>query len=135
MEKHLLASSRYWSQNSKNIPFSDVARTCIIVYSLEDIQRTITWFKEEQSLALLRCRNRFGPKPSNPQERRPGTGQTWLFWQDVILNVVFVDKPDVVFEVQLVHHLMANCDLRNTEEFEEVRFCREILAMDKALPQ
>ncbi len=116
MEKHVVSSNRYYDSGAKNIPYSDVARTCLIVHSLQDVTRTLDWFKAEKSLALVRARNRFGQGNC-----------TGMLWQDALLNLVFVDKPDVVFEVQIVHHLMAGADLRNTEEFEEIRFCKEML--------
>lgn len=93
---------------------SDVARSSLILATIEDFTRVLGWLQREPSVQIARVKNRF----ENP---------TLLKWRDVVVNLFFTEKEDVLWELQLVHDQWNRVDCRQGPDFEEARFFMEAL--------
>lgn len=96
-------------------PLSDVARVTLVVANSKDFEPLLNWICKEKSLVIVRARLRLGKNA------------TRMGWEDCLLSLTFIDKPDTIFEIQIVTTTMFTLDLRNTEEFEELRLVSELL--------
>ncbi|CAD7952006.1 unnamed protein product [Amoebophrya sp. A120] len=94
------------------VKLKDIARCCLVVATFEDVAAVLDHLEGELSrtIGVFFVKDRmFELHPEDDTKmQRPSS-----HWRDLLFYLCFRAKPDVVFELQLVHYGMKSADLRS----------------------